>query len=186
MGQLLPGSRRDRGPLSRGQLLADGDLDGSYGRYDVHVPRPRLSRRTRSRIDRAVSGTLTRLVCVAGRSGIGKTTHLRAAFRASNREARWTTAREAVDGMVAAVRADRYECWREALESDSRPLVMEHLEDLRGRPRTLEELRRCMERRLSHGGTTILTLTLTPGADDVLEWVSQCADVIWGSKQRHA
>jgi hypothetical protein len=32
--------------------------------------------------------------------------------------------------------------------ADPRPLVMEHLEDLRGRPRTLVELRRCMERRL--------------------------------------
>lgn len=88
--------------------------------------------------------------------------------------------------MVAAVRANRYERWCEVLASDPRPLVMEHLEDLRGRPRTLEELRRCMERRLSHGGTTILTLTLTASAVDVLEWVSQCADVICDSRPRHA
>jgi chromosomal replication initiation ATPase DnaA len=146
---------------------------------------PRLSRRTRSRIDRAVSGEPKRPVCVAGQSGIGKTTHLRAAFRASNQDPRWTTAREAVDEMVAALRADRYGCWREGLENDPRPLVMEHVEDLRGKPRTMEELRRCMERRLSHGGVTILTLTLEPGADDVLAWVSQCADVIWDRSPRH-
>jgi hypothetical protein len=148
------------------------------------VPRPRLSCRTRSLIDRAVSGARARLVCVAGRSGVGKTAHLRAAFRASNREARWTTARETVDEMAAAVRANRYERWCEVLERDPRPLVMEHLEDLRGRPLTLEELRRCMERRLSRGGTTILTLTLTAAAGDVLDSVRQYAGVICDSRPR--
>jgi hypothetical protein len=164
---------------------ADRHLPGSSGRYDVRVPRPDLSRRARSRIDRAVSGA-PRLVCIAGRSGIGKTAHLRAAFRASNREARWTTAREAVDEMAAAVRANRYERWCEVLENDPRPLVMEHLEDLRGRPRTLAELRRGMERRLSHGGTTILTLTLTAAADDVLDSVSQYAAVICDGRPRRS
>jgi hypothetical protein len=148
------------------------------------VPRPQLSCRTRSLIDRAVSGAPARLVCVAGRSGVGKTAHLRAAFRASNREARWTTARETVDEMAAAVRANRYERWCEVLEGDPRPLVMEHLEDLRGRPLTLEELRRCMERRLSRGGTTILTLTLTAAAGDVLDSVRQYAGVICDSRPR--
>lgn len=79
-----------------------------------------------------------------------------------------------------------FERWCEVLESDPRPLVMEHLEDLRGRPRTLEELRRCMERRLSHGGTTILTLTLTAAADDVLDSVSQYAGVICDSRPRRS
>jgi hypothetical protein len=88
--------------------------------------------------------------------------------------------------MAAAVRADRYERWCEALESDPRPLVMEHLEDLRGRARTLEELRRCMERRLSHGGTTILTLTLTAAADDVLDSVSGYTAVICDSRARRS
>jgi hypothetical protein len=88
--------------------------------------------------------------------------------------------------MAAAVRADRYERWCEVLESDSRPLVMEHLEDLRGGPRTLEEVRRCLERRLSHGGTTILTLTLTVAADDVLDSVSPYAGVICDSRARRS
>jgi hypothetical protein len=147
------------------------------------MPGPDLSRRARSRIESAVSGA-PRLVCVAGRSGVGKTAHLRAAFRAISREARWTTAREAADEMAAAVRANRYESWCEALESEPRPLVMEHLEDLRGRPRTLAELRRSMERRLFRGGTTILTLTLTAAADDVLDSVSQYAEVICDSRSR--
>jgi hypothetical protein len=149
------------------------------------MPGPDLSRRARSRIDRAVSGE-PRLVCVAGRAGVGKTAHLRAAFQPSGRAARWTTARDAADEMAAAMRANRYESWCEALESDPHPLVVEHLEDLRGRPRTLAELRRCVERRLSRGGTTILTLTLTAAADDVLDSVSRYAAMICDSRPRRS
>jgi hypothetical protein len=80
--------------------------------------------------------------------------------------------------MVAALCTDRLDLWREALAGDPHALVVEHVEDLRGRPRTMDELRRCIERRLALGGPTILTLTLAPGAEDVLEWLNQCTDVI--------
>jgi hypothetical protein len=50
----------------------------------------------------------------------------------------------------------------------------------------LAELRRRLERRLSHGGTTILTLTLTAAVDDVLDSVSQYASVICDSRPRRS
>lgn len=117
-------------------------------------------------------------MCVAGRSGIGKTADLRAALRTHDLDTRWTTARETVDDIVAAMRTDRYASWCQAFTGDRRPLVIEHVEDLRGKARTMQEVRLCMEERLSRGALTILTLTLSPGAADVLEWVSGFADVI--------
>jgi hypothetical protein len=81
--------------------------------------------------------------------GSGKTSRLRAAFHTCGVEPLWTTARDAAGEIVEALQAHHYEPWREAFVSDPRPLVVEHMEDLHGRTRTLEELRQVLVMRLS-------------------------------------
>lgn len=134
---------------------------------------------SRSAIERALSGEATRPLCLIGPSGSGKTRRLREAVRALALEALWTTARDTADAAVQAMRAGRYPSWREAFTSDPRPLVIEHLEDLRGKPRTLEELRCILDVRRSHGHPSVLSLTLEPRSEDVLSWLGECCEPVW-------
>ncbi len=132
----------------------------------------------RAAIGRAVSPAGRRTLCLMGPSGAGKTTTLRETLHSRGVESRWAAARDVVDGMVEALRADGYEPWLEAATSEPRALVLEHAEDLRGRPRTMEELRRLFDRRLSRRHPVIVTLTPSAACDDVVAWLRQYADVI--------
>jgi hypothetical protein len=65
--------------------------------------------------------------------------------------------------MVEAIRADRLNAFREGIANDPRPLVVEHLEDQKGRARTQAEVRRLIDDRLDGGHRVFLTLTLVGG-----------------------
>ena len=63
------------------------------------------------------------------------------------------------------------------LATDPRPLVVEHLEDLRGKPSTREELRRLLVLRAANGGATVLTLTAGRDDAEIVKWLDGWADV---------
>jgi hypothetical protein len=56
--------------------------------------------------------------------------------------------------------------------------VVEHLEDLRGKPRTREELRRLLLLRAAHGGATLLTSTGGRGHAEIVRWLGTWADTV--------
>jgi hypothetical protein len=56
--------------------------------------------------------------------------------------------------------------------------VVEHLEDLRGKPSTREELRRLLAIRAARGGATVLTLTAGRGDTEIVGWLDGWADVV--------
>ena len=78
-----------------------------------------------------------------GRTGTGKTSLLRRVAREALPGTVWCSAFELATQMADAIREGRYESCRAALSADDRPLYVEHLEDLRGKPRTRVELRSC-------------------------------------------
>lgn len=119
-----------------------------------------------------------RPLAIRGRSGSGKTSLLRSVVRQSGREAVWGTARELVEQLAEAVRSGRYEPYRAALIDDVRPLCIEHLEDLHGKPVTRGEVRRLLEDRATRGRATLLTLTGARGDVEVLEWLESWAELL--------
>jgi hypothetical protein len=72
--------------------------------------------------------------------------------------------------MADAIREGRYQSYRAALSADDRPLYVEHLEDLRGKPRTRMELRSLLEA-ATRRRAVLLTLTRSRGDRDVLRWL---------------
>ena len=146
--------------------------------------RRQTSDERRAAIWRGLSRSEKRALCLMGPSGAGKTTTLREILQSRGVEARWAAARELVGEMVEALRAGDWERWVEALASDPRPLVLEHAEDLQGRPRTMEELHHLLDRRLSRGHPVLITVTLSAACEDVVAWLSQCADVIRMGRSR--
>ncbi len=129
-------------------------------------------------VERVLSGAATRPLALVGRSGCGKSTLLRTAFSAHGVEVAWTTARDLVDGVVAAIRTGQIEAHREAFVNDARPLVVEHLDDLRGKVLTQHELRQLVDARVAQGHAVFLTLTVQQRTDDVAEWLGECAEVV--------
>jgi hypothetical protein len=69
-----------------------------------------------------------------------------------------------------AIREDRLSSYCEAFLQDERPLCVEHLEDLRGKPRTRAELERLL-RSASRRRPVVLTLTLSSGDKEVARWL---------------
>lgn len=89
----------------------------------------------------------------------------------------WTTARALADTIVDAIRRGAHDEVLATLVDEPRPLVIEHLEDVRGMPRTLEELRLLLEARRRRGLPVFLTLTTRPGAGDIARWLVRHAEV---------
>jgi hypothetical protein len=83
-----------------------------------------------------------RPLAIEGPSGARKTRLLRELAEAA--PVWWCTARGLADEAVEAMRADRYVAFEKAVATDARPLVIEHIEDLRTKPRTRMELRRVL------------------------------------------
>jgi type II secretory pathway predicted ATPase ExeA len=129
-----------------------------------------------ARIERALDAH-DRPLALVGRSGCGKTSLLRKVLGGRKVEPRWTTARDLADTIVDAIRRGAQGRILTDLGEEGRPLVVEHLEDLRAKPRTLEELRRLLEVRTHRGGAVFLTLTTRPGAEDVARWLARHAEV---------
>jgi chromosomal replication initiation ATPase DnaA len=128
-------------------------------------------------IGRALAAGGSLPLAIVGPSGCGKSTQLRGAMRARGLEPLRLSGFDLVNEMVEAIRADRLNAFRESIANDPRPLVVEHLEDQKGRARTQAEVRRLIEDRLDGGHRVFLTLTLAGGAEDVVEWLGQFAEV---------
>ena len=90
----------------------------------------------------------------------------------------WYSAVDLVERVVEALRCEGYAALRAALATDPRPLVVEHLEDLRAKPSTREELRRLLVIRAARGGATVLTLTAGRGDTEIVRWLDGWADVV--------
>jgi len=118
----------------------------------------------------ALSHPRSRPIALQGRSGSGKTTLLRSLVRATRRDAVWCSAFDLTNQLAAAIREGRYERLRTDLARDDRLLCVEHLEDLRGKPRTREELRVVLARAASRR-PVLLTLTRSRGAAEVVRWL---------------
>lgn len=128
------------------------------------------------RLLHAVSPPPTRPLALRGRTGSGKTTLLREVALRSARETVWYTAFDLVDELTRSIRDGRYESYREALVQDDRPLYVEHLEDLRGKPRTREELGLLLGRAATRR-PILLTLTRTKDDAEILAWLRARAEV---------
>jgi chromosomal replication initiation ATPase DnaA len=125
-----------------------------------------------------VSDPPPRPLAIHGDSGSGKTRLVRSVVHRSGREAVWSTAFELVAQMTEAMRSGRYDPHRETLIDDGRPLCIEHLEDLRGKPVTRGEVRRLLEDRARRGRATLLTVTRARGDLEVLEWLEPWAELV--------
>jgi len=90
-----------------------------------------------------------RPLAVGGSSGSGKTTLLRDSARRAGTEAVWCSAFDLANELAEAIRGGRQEDYSASLVRDSRPLCIEHLEDLREKPRTREELGLLLKRAAS-------------------------------------
>ena len=133
--------------------------------------------RTAAAIDRTLAARGPHPLALVGRSGCGKTTLLRAALDAAGAQPMWTTAGALADTIVDAIRRGAHDEALATLADEPRPLVIEHLEDLHGMTRTLEELRRLVEARRRRGLPVFLTLTTQPGAEGVARWLARHAEV---------
>lgn len=132
----------------------------------------------RPRVVAVLSHRPSRPLAIMGRTGVGKTTLLRAVAAEAEAEPVWCSAVDLVDQIVEALRCDVYDAWRDALVTDPRPLVVEHLEDLRGKPRTREELRHLLLLRAAKGGATLLTSTGGRGHAEIVGWLGGWADFV--------
>jgi chromosomal replication initiation ATPase DnaA len=119
----------------------------------------------------------SRPVALQGRSGSGKTTLLRSLTRATRRDAVWCSAFDLVSKLADAIRGGRYESLVAGLARDDRPLCVEHLEDLRGKPCTREELRRVLAR-AARRRPVLLTVTRSRGAAEVVRWLRPWAELL--------
>jgi chromosomal replication initiation ATPase DnaA len=128
-------------------------------------------------IDRALAAGGSRPLAIVGPSGCGKSTLLRGAMRARGLEPLWLTGFELVNDLVEAIREDRLGAFRDGVAADPRPLVVEHLEDLKGKRRTQVEVQRLFEERVERGNGVLLTLTIGRGAEGVVGWLGQFAEV---------
>ena len=132
----------------------------------------------RPRVAAALSDRPCRPLAISGRTGVGKTTLLRAVTAEGDIEPVWCSAVDLVERVVEALRCEGYAGLRAALATDHRPLVVEHLEDLRGKPSTREELRRLLVLRAASGGATVLTLTAGRDDTEIVGWLDGWADVV--------
>lgn len=166
MDAILAQSAGPSGPtVGRGP---GGELDSSA------MP---IADQVRRRVAAALAHYPCRPLAITGRTGSGKTRLLRALAPEGDREAAWCPAADLVGRVAESIECDRYPALRAALADDPRPLVVEHLEDLRGKPRTRTELRSLLET-ASQRRPVLLTLTRARRDRDVLRWLRSWAEVV--------
>lgn len=132
-----------------------------------------VGRKVRAALRRGTS----RPLAIEGPSGAGKTRLLRG-LAAEADPAWWCSAKDLVEEAVEAMRGDRYPAFKAAVATDTRPLMIEHIEDLRAKPQTRAELRRVLLLRAAEGGATILTLTAGRGRSEMVRWLGRWAEVV--------
>jgi hypothetical protein len=113
---------------------------------------------------------------LACRSGSGKTTLLRDSVRRAERQAVWRSAFDLANELAEAIRCGRQEHYSAALVEDQRPLCVEHLEDLREKPRTREEVRLLLKRAAVRR-PVLLRLTRRSGDGEVVRWLRSWAEL---------
>jgi hypothetical protein len=87
--------------------------------------------------------------------------------------------------MVQAMRNDRLAVYRAGLTEDPRPLCVEHLEDLGGRPATREELRLVLAQ-AAGSRPILLTLTRARGDAEVAAWLRPWTEIVSLGRSRIA
>ena len=117
-----------------------------------------------------------RPVGLQGPSGRYKTTLLRRLLSRETAGASWSSASDLTHEMTAAMREERYSAWRDALCADDRPLCVEHVEDLRGLPRTREEVKHLLTAAAARR-RVVVTLTRSRSDGAVVRWLRSWADV---------
>jgi chromosomal replication initiation ATPase DnaA len=88
----------------------------------------------------------------------------------------WYSAFDLTQELVEAIREDRLSSYRASFDEGRHPLCVEHLEDLREKPRTREEFRRLLQR-AARQRPVLLTLTRAPGDAEVLRWLRSWAEL---------
>ena len=111
-----------------------------------------------------------RPLVLCGRTRSGKTTLLREAARTAGRRAVWCSAFDMSNELAEAIRGGVHESYTAALVGDPRPLCVEHLEDLRDKPRTREELRHLLGR-VAPRRPVLLTVTRRRGDAELVRWL---------------
>jgi chromosomal replication initiation ATPase DnaA len=134
-------------------------------------------RKLDARIAERLAQPCGRPLAIRGRSGSGKTTLLRNAVGSTCRTTVWLSAFDLVNDLATAIRQDRHTRFCSALIGDSRPLCVEHLEDVRGQPCTRAELQRLLvqaaERR-----PIVMTLTRSRSDGEVTRWLCSWTDLV--------
>ena len=115
-------------------------------------------------------------LALEGRSGSGKTTLLRSLARSAAPQTVWYSAFDLTQELVGAIREGSYDVCRARIAEDPRPICIEHLEDLRGKPATRDEVRRLLLSAAAHR-PVVVTLTRARGDAEVLEWLRPWAEV---------
>ena len=118
-----------------------------------------------------------RPLALRGRSRSGKTTLLRDSARRAGRQAVWCSAFDLANELAEAIRGGTHESYSAALIGDRRPLCVEHLEELRGKPRTREELRLLLTQAALRR-PVLLTLTRTRGDAELVRWLRPWAELL--------
>jgi ATPase subunit of ABC transporter with duplicated ATPase domains len=116
-------------------------------------------------------------VALRGRTSAGKTSLLRRLAGDCRVEPVFRSAFDLTAEIADAMRSGRFDRYSSELASDERPLVVEHLEDLRGKAATRDVLRRLLQSREEQGHATLLTLTNATGDAEVIEWLHAWAEV---------
>jgi chromosomal replication initiation ATPase DnaA len=124
----------------------------------------------------ALYGPRRRPLALAGRPGSGKTTLLRETTRRAGRQTVWRSAFDLANELAEAIRCGRREDYAAALVEDRRPLCVEHLEDLREKPRTREEVRLLLKRAAARR-SVLLTLTRRRGDAEVVRWLRSWSEI---------
>lgn len=128
------------------------------------------------RIAAALSRPTGRPLALRGRSGCGKTTLLRGVVASTGKEPVWLSAFDLVNELVTAIRQGRLSSYSNALADDARPLCVEHLEDVRQKPRTREV--KHVVQRASRNRPVVLTLTRSRRDADVTRWLRPWTDLV--------
>ena len=118
----------------------------------------------------------SRPLVLCGRARTGKATLLREAARTTGQQVVWRSALEMADEVAEALWRRTYDSYSSTVAGDSRPLCIDHLEDLQRRPRTREALRRLLGK-AAQRRPVLMTVTISEGEAGLLDWLGSWAEL---------